>query len=261
MGRERPFIEAQEATWPAAEIAELGPWRARFSRGGGRRVGSARPRDPEAASAQRPELLEGLSAIEAWYRAREAPAYLQFTDAQVSTLGAEVEARGWRAEAPTRFYSAPVADVAARPLSTDRRPYLIHVKAPLAAVDALWREDGISAGRRAVMARAKNGAIWVARVDHRVGGAVFVSVGDRETPSPRVAQIHGLYIAPWARRRQAAADLVSQAARWAETQGAAELSIDVLAENASARALYERIGCVEAGGYVYYRKETSGAEE
>ncbi|MEL6280565.1 MAG: GNAT family N-acetyltransferase [Pseudomonadota bacterium] len=248
------FIEAQEATWPAAETAEIGPWRLRFSKGGGRRVGSARPLTG-AIDDQQHALLDALPAIQTFYREREAPGYLQLVDAAARDLDPELVRLGWRAEAPTRFFKAPIDALANRALSTDRRPYLVHVKTPLAAIDDLWREDGIGEGRRAVMNRAAHGAVWGARVENRFAGAVFASVGDRETTAPRVAQIHALYISPWARRRRAAADLIIQSAKWARDAGAEELTIDVLAANASARSLYENLGCQEAGGYVYYRKD------
>lgn len=242
----RSALEAAlEATWPPAETADIQGWRARFARGAGRRVCSARM---IGASAD----LGALPEIEAYYTARQADCLIQTPTSDAAAaiaLGNGLSAQGYAAEASTRFLSASAEPVAARALTTDARPYLIRCRAPLAATEAIWAEGGVGPERRAVMARAAERQIWIVRLDHRVAGAAFVA------RAGEVAMVHAVQVTPWARRRGAGRDLTIAAARWAQERGARHLALAVEVENAPARALYQGLGFEDAGGYVYWRKK------
>jgi GNAT superfamily N-acetyltransferase len=60
--------------------------------------------------------------------------------------------------------------------------------------------------------------------------------------SPARGWLAHLYVAPQFRRQGAASALVRTAADWAKSQGAAALELNVVASNASARRLYEKLG-------------------
>jgi GNAT superfamily N-acetyltransferase len=63
-----------------------------------------------------------------------------------------------------------------------------------------------------------------------------------------VRELIGMWVAPAARRRGIAAQLIERVADWAATDGATTLVLDVVATNAPAIALYEREGFVRYDG-------------
>lgn len=230
------------ATWPAESSEIVGPWWAQSAPGAGRRVCSVWPLIRGADA-----LAAGLGAATAWQAARGLDALLQLPDGL--DLPSVSAATGWASEGATAILSADAAAVAARSRRGAGFPYLIEVTAPLGALDEVWAEGGIGGARRAVIARAEGiGRIWAARLDSRLAGAAFVGrVGDR-------AAIQALHVAPWARRRGAAHDLMVACAGWAAAAGADRLVWSVERDNAPALALYAALGAVEIGGYRYWRR-------
>ncbi|MBX2855634.1 MAG: GNAT family N-acetyltransferase [Rhodobacteraceae bacterium] len=238
---------AQEATWPAAEILDIGPWRARWTEGAGRRAASARPLTDDAAV-----LCAAIPQAEAFYTEKRADVLLQLPAAVAAEMAAVLAQRGYHAEAETRCLQAPAEALSMQPLSTEATPYLIHVSAPLAGLSELWETGGVQAPRREVMARVAVGQRVAARLESRLIGAAFVGL------APAGAMLHAVYVKPSHRRRGVARDLGIGAAAWARRQGAERLLIDVEADNTPARALYSALGAREVGGYVYYRKPANG---
>ena len=80
----------------------------------------------------------------------------------------------------------------------------------------------------------------------QLGGVAFVAA---DGP---VAMIHAIEILPGFRRKGMATWLIRKAAEWAQAQGATRLALAVSRRNTSARALYDRIGFAEIGGYGYW---------
>lgn len=246
-------LAQQEESWPPERSTTLPAdkpvWRARLTSGAGRRVASARPLVDDPVS-----LTAAVGAVEQYYLLADALPRFQVSEELAARLVGREAFRGYQPEAPTRLLSADVAETAALPLSRDDRPYLISVASPLAAVNELWSSMGTSAARRAVMARAPEGLVFVARLEAKIAAAAFVSIA-RSSGARPAAVLHALAVAPWARRRRAARDLIIGCARWAESRTAETLLIDVEAENDAALRLYERLGCRDDGGYVYLTKE------
>ena len=238
---------AQEATWPAIEVVDIGPWRARWTVGAGRRAASARPLtgDIAALRAAAPEVAE-------YYRAKDADALLQLPEAVSADMADELTRSGFQAEAETRCLEAEAEPLTALPLSTTATPYLIQISTPLAGLSELWEAGGILSPRREVMARTAAGSSLAARLDNRLVGAAFLGL------APTGVMLHAVYVAPSHRRKGVARDLGIGAAAWAAAQGTERLLIDVEADNAPARALYGALGAREIGGYVYYRKPFNG---
>ena len=63
--------------------------------------------------------------------------------------------------------------------------------------------------------------------------------------------LHALEVAPFARRQGLGARMTAAAAHWAHAQGAETLALAVTRANASARALYGRLGLAEVDSYHY----------
>ncbi|MEO1328671.1 MAG: GNAT family N-acetyltransferase [Pseudomonadota bacterium] len=227
------------ATWPPEETARLGDWRLCRADGAGQRVCSAWPLSRDWRG-----LADTVPGIEAWYRARGLAPMLQLPDG----LGddAALIAQGYAVVGETAIVRLDATALAERPLRGTGSPYLIQVRAPLAALDELWAKGGVGGPRRAVIARAEPiGRIIALRLEHRLAGVVFVA------RLRKAACVHALHVAPWGRRRGAGHDLMVAAARWAVEAGAESLVFSVERANAPALALYQGLGAVEIGGYRY----------
>ena len=162
-------------------------------------------------------------------------------------LDARLEAAGFRRHDPVVLYAGRAADLDD---GADHTVQVFRVGAPLAIVDEIWTAGGIGPGRRAVMARAPGPAMTLmSRANDRPVGAAFVAV-DGE-----VAMIHAIEVAKAHRRKGGAVRLMQGAARFAAENGAEWLALAVTEANSGARALYERLGMADAGGY-HYRVRT-----
>lgn len=92
-------------------------------------------------------------------------------------------------------------------------------------------------------------AALLARIEDRAAGAAFVA-----TDGP-VAMIHAIEVLPAFRRRGLASWLLRRAAVWGQQNGASRLGLAVSRANRDARALYDRMGFKEAGGYRYWVRD------
>lgn len=225
-----PIYAALQATWPAAEVRRLGPWTVRRGEGGGNRT--------EAASLDGP--LADIEAAEAAMRAwNQRPLFILRPGDDA--LDAALAARGYDVPDRNRVYAAPAAALAA-----PGGLYAIPSAQPLAAMAEIWAEGGIGSAKLAVMARTPAPRTHLlGRLDDRPAGCAFVAA------HAGVAMLSALHVAPQARRRGLAGHLVRAAAAWAAQAGAGTLALAVKGDNAPARALYERLGMTEAGGYHY----------
>lgn len=234
---------ALEATWPPLSFDDdAAPgWRLRDGGGGGSRVSAATALRADADPA----------AAEAAMRARGARPLFRIREGEAA-LDAALAARGYEIMDPTLFYAGPAAEIAeVRPPKGVRT---VQVRARLALLDEIWDAGGIGPARRAVMARAPEPkAVLMARTDMTVAGCAFVAVSDG------VAMIHAIEIRDIARRQGGGRGVLSGAARFALEQGAETLALAVTEANAPARALYDRMGMVEAGGYHYRVAPERGA--
>ena len=225
------LMAAVDATWPAAEMVELGGWRLRRGAGGGKRVSAASP-------AGRGEIRESEAVMRGW---GQAPLF-RLTPAD-SECDAALAAHGYRVVDPVVLYAAPVSGLAGY---RAHEAALYRAAFVPAIMEEIWAAGGIGAGRLAVMERAAGPSVrLLSRAGDTPCGAAFAGV-DGE-----VAMIHAIEVLAGFRRRGAGRLLVEGAARFAAEVGAAWLALAVAEANTAARALYDRLGMVEAGHYHY----------
>ncbi len=124
--------------------------------------------------------------------------------------------------------------------------------ADLDTIRALWSEMEDEIG----------GPVWVREpweeervdVERRLGDAAIllaeddgeaVGYAELDYRDPRIAELHGVYVRPAARRLGVARSLIAEAAADARTRGYEHMELEVLSSNHQARAVYERLGFVE----------------
>ena len=230
------LMAAVDSTWPPAETARRGGWVLRRGAGGGKRVSAASLAGTDPAGAA--DIAGAEAAMRAWGQ----PPLFRLTAAEAA-LDRALAARGYCAVDPTVLYVVPSARLAGE---GSHLAACYRVEGLPAILEEIWDEGGIGPGRRAVMDRvALPRTRLLSRAEDIPCGAAFVAV-DGE-----VAMIHAIEVLRRLRRRGAARLLMEGAARFAAEHGAGWLALAVTEANAPARALYARLGMVEAGGYHY----------
>ncbi|MFG2893706.1 GNAT family N-acetyltransferase [Streptomyces sp. NPDC048248] len=240
----RELQEVAARGWPAIETERLGEWTLRAAGGFTRRANSVLPLgDPGLP------LDAALEHVKQWYGERGLPAVIVVptgrTDAD-ETLAAELAGRGWTDERHTTFRVAalaPLADAAADigRVSLAREP------------DADWlamynRTDEATAEVWKVLTGGPS--VWFAKVPGADGRTAAIG---RLVVDGRWAGFAAVEVAP-AQRRSGFATLVMAAlAERALQEGASAAYLQVEADNAGARALYDRLGFTDHHGYHYRR--------
>ena len=213
---------------PPPRSAAPGPGSLRRGAGGGNRA-SAASLDAARADA---DPGEAEAAMRAWGQ----PPLFRIWPGEAA-LDARLAARGYVERDPTLILAAPAAAVAVPPGEA-----AVFGSGPLACMAEIWAAGGIGPARLAVMARVPEPRCYLlGRLDDRPAGAAFVALAGR------FAVLHALEVAPFARRHGLGARMTAAAAHWAHAQGAETLALAVTRANASARALYGRLGLAEVG--------------
>ena len=228
------LFAALEATWPPVEAVEAGGFRVRKGAGGGKRVSAASQIDPAA------DIEQAVAAMAAW---GQTPLF-QLTGQ--GDLDRDLERQGYLVADPTLLYVA-----SSDALCGDQPVPAAHARGFIPVLmEEIWAEGGIGTARLAVMERATGPSVrLLGRADDRPAGVAFVAVdGD-------IAMIHAIEVRPAQRRKGVARQLMTAAARFAQTHGAVWLALAVTQANAPARALYEGLGMVQAAQYHYRIKE------
>ncbi len=225
-----------DATWPAASTREAGGFLVREGLGAGSRV--------SAASLEVPFEACDIDAAIAAHRALNQPVKFMLRPGE-EALDAALAARGMEIFDPVIIYGAPIAALL-QPVP----PVTAFAHwPPLQIARDLWAELGIGAARQGVMDRAPAPKVCVlGRKEDRAAGAMFVGVHDG------VAMVHALATLPEMRRKGLARAMMAEAARWADAQGATEMTLVVTRANAAANGLYRTLGMTEVGSY-HYRRE------
>lgn len=229
--------------WPPVESEPLGEWTLRASGGFTRRANSALPLgDPGMP------LEEALARVKAWYAERDLPAYVQAgtgAEGAQELLCAELEARGWVREvsAETRTAAlAPIADVAAD----------VSRVGLSRTCDEAWlaryQRFG-TPGPEVVRVLSGGPSVWFARVEG-AGGAVAIG---RCVVDGRWAGFTAVEVAPESRRQGLATAVMAALARQALAEGASAAWLQVEADNAGARGLYDGLGFATHHTYHHFR--------
>jgi len=226
-----------DRTWPPAHSASLGPWTIRTGMGGGKRVSAATAEAAidGASIAQAEQAMTGLGQSRL-FMVRQGE----------GRLDEKLQARGYSVVDPVSLYAAPVSTLTAQsppPMSA------FPVWPALAIMAELWDAGGIGPERRAVMQRAgvPKTAILARHADQPAGVAFVAIHGD-------IAMIHAIEVSPAMRRNGVGGNILRHAARWAQDQGAAFLSLAVTRANSGANTLYASLGLSIVGNYHYRTK-------
>ncbi|MEV0410003.1 GNAT family N-acetyltransferase [Streptomyces sp. NPDC050448] len=235
--------------WQPLESEPLGEWTLRAAGGFTRRANSVLPLgDPGIP------LDEALARVTSWYTDRELPAYVQTATGAAGTqelLCAELERRGWVNEvsAEVRIAAlAPIADVdtdaaagAAGAAGTASEVRL--TRAP----DEEWlgrygRVKDPEVARRVLVAGP---SVWFATLPGRAIGRLVVD--------GRWAGFAAVEVDPAHRRAGLGTTVMAVLARQALQEGASAAWLQVEADNAGARALYDGLGFATHHAYHHFR--------
>ena len=228
------ILDAMEATWPPASTTNLGPWRLRDGKGGGKRV---------SATTLEGAFEEGAILFAEAAMQKRGEALLFQLGPDQSALDAALGARGYAIVDPVVIYAAKLADLPqTAPPDMTTFPHW----PPLGIAVDLWAEGGIGPARLDVMQRAQGPKCAIlARSGDRAAGVAFVALHGS------VAMIHALEITPLLRRNGSARHIMQRAVQWARLNNAMDMGLAVTSANAPARALYASFGMQVVGQYHY----------
>jgi ribosomal protein S18 acetylase RimI-like enzyme len=227
--------------WQPVESELLGEWELRAASGFTRRANSVLPvGDPGMP-------LDGaLTAVRRWYGDRGLPAYIQTATGAAGTqevLCAELEARGWTREVTAELWTgalAPVADRSGDGVVLSRE----------ADADWLARYQRKGVSEVALRVLGSGPSVWFATVP---GADAPAAIG-RCVVDGRWAGFAAVEVDPSLRRRGLASTVMAALAQRALDEGASAAWLQVEADNAGARALYERMGFAAHHAYHHYRE-------
>ncbi|GAA2319901.1 GNAT family N-acetyltransferase [Streptomyces kunmingensis] len=234
--------------WQPVESERLGEWELRAARGFTRRANSVLPvGDPGVP------LDEALARVQDWYAARGLPAYAQTATGAAGTqevLCAELEARGWVREVSAELRIAALAPIGDGP---DGPPVLL-TREPGPAW--LGRHQRKGASEVALRVLCAGPSVWFATVAGE--GEAPAAIG-RCVVDGRWAGFAAVEVDPVYRRQGLASAVMTALARRALDEGASAAWLQVEADNAGARALYDRMGFATHHAYHHYRAPERGS--
>lgn len=229
---------AWEATWPAADYAQIGGFRVGRGMGGGDRVSAARAMTPWDAA--------DIPAVERQHRDWNQSAIFAVMESDTA-LEAALRARGYAASGPTLILRAAVDCLTDRPVLPMTT---FELWPPLVIQRDLWTATGIGKDRQAVMERVRVPKVAIlGRIEDRAAGVAFAAADGR------VAMLHALAVLPRWQRKGLAGWMLRRAAAFAARHGASDLVLAVSEPNVAARALYDQLGFEQFGRYHYWRKD------
>ena len=228
--------------WRAAEEASLGGWRLNASRGVSGRINAcwpiAAPGQPAAAA---------LAEVEAWYAARGLPARFKIVDGlcEPADLAERLAALGYRSGKETLVMIGPIA---------------VRVDARILVVDEPdERFAGVFAGASTDPLDAQERLEALARTPAPRGFALAevagepAAIGACAIEAPWVG-IFAMRTLPDFRRQGLARGVLDSLLVKAAALGATNAWLQVEADNAAARRLYEAAGFEEAYRYRYWAR-------
>lgn len=222
-----------EATWPPARRLDVGPWICRDGQHGGKRVSAATANGP-IQDADIPQAETAMRQI------GQTPLFMIREGEEL--LDGLLDARGYALIDKVLLYATPVEKLMDTPIP---RVTAFCIWEPLAIMAEIWAKGGIGSARLDVMSRAKTKTGILARWNEQPAGVAFAGVHGS------TAMVHAVEVLPHQRRMGVANWMMRAAAFWAADQGATHLSVICVEENASANALYAKLGFDVVGRYHY----------
>jgi len=238
------YFDAIDATWPAAETQEVGPFLVRDGRDatgatGGKRVSAASLRDTSFA----PTDIEAVEAAQT--DMGQAPLFMIRGGAEGAdaALDDALAARGYGLIDPVSLYAAPVAAL------TGETPPTVStfcIWEPLAIQRDIWAAGGIGPARMAIMERATTPKTSLfGRMKDYPAGTGYVAVHND------IAMLHAMEVLPEQRRKGWGRYAMRRAALWAQEQGATEMTLLCVKDNTAANRLYSSLGMSVTENYHY----------
>ncbi len=232
------LLDTIEATWPSADASTVGNWTIRKGAGGGQRVSSA--------TANGPVTTADIKVAENAMRALgQNPLFMiRKEDSKLDNL---LEQRDYRLHDPVVMYTCPIETLTK---IAPERLAAFAIWPPLAIINEIWAEQGIDAGRQAVMARAKGPkSAILARRNDRAAGVAYLAIHNS------MAMLHALEVVPDQRRQGVAVNIMGVAAIWAQDNGATAFSVICVRDNVAANTLYTSLNMKNVGHYHYRIKD------
>ncbi len=249
-----------DRAWPALETRSVGSWVVRWGGGVTKRANSVLPRG------EVDDLDDAITEVEEAYRDRGlAPTFQLSPASRPAGLARRLDARGYVEDSHTLIQVADVGRVAA---SASALPdtAVDGAGAVTVSVDSAPDDDWMALWW-SVDGRGGDAERELARRILSGAPARYASIRDRHgvVATARLAFVDdwaGLYALatrPDARRRGLARHLISALAREAADRGVDRIWLQVLADNASAIALYRSLGFETVSGYSYWTAPDSTA--
>lgn len=240
--------------WPAEVTQTIDGWRLRYTQNVTRRANSVWPN----GAGQYHQLEEKLSLVEDFYARRNCPARFQICPAaQPPNLDDILARRSYSVDAPTAVQVAPLETVLARTESNPAYSTTISEIFDEHWFAAYCQSEGVS-GHPAEVRQT-----ILQRIGPLAGFALLQIEGQIVTVGLGVVErgwlgLFSLTTHPRFRRQGAAAALIHALAVWSQQYGAAQMYLQVMANNTSALKLYERLGFEVLYQY-HYREHPSHA--
>ncbi len=231
--------------WPALQTLVHDGWLLRFARGHTKRANSVNALWPG-----RTALEARIAHAEGHYRRHGLQPTFRLTPLSEPDLDALLAARGYRQLDPTIVMRVPVDRVAAGAAQVRLQP------SPLPDwLGAFGKTAGASSESRAILGEMLTRivpAAAFARIDGPDGAPCAFGMGVAEAGEIGIFE---MLTAAAARRKGHAARVIGALTDWGRAQGAHHAYLQVVADNAPARALYERLGFEPVYAYHYRRAE------
>ncbi|MEL6647192.1 MAG: GNAT family N-acetyltransferase [Pseudomonadota bacterium] len=228
------LYSAIDATWPAAEMHDVGPWTLRNGQGGGKRV-SAATAEKDVTDADLP------MAEEAMRRMGQDPLFM--IRLGQDGLDAMLSARGYDIVDPVNLYYGPLTHMAQTP---PPRALVFSIWPPLEIQNDIWKTGGIGSERVNVMHRAKGAKTAIlGRYEQSPAGTGFAAIHDD------IAMLHAVEVLTDFRKLGVGRMMTIHAARWAHGQGSTHMAVLCTKANTGANALYASLGLEVVGQYHY----------
>lgn len=230
---------AIRATWPPARTETVGPFLVSDGAGGGNRVSAAQLADPasDGSRVSKADITEVLY----WQRSIGGESIFMVFGGQTA-LDTLLKAEGFTTRDATNILATATADLAKPPPPVS----CFETWPPLAVQEEIWADGGIGHARLNIMSRAEGPKTTLfGRINDKPAGTAFVALHDR------IAMLHALDVAAFARRQGLARIMMGAAASWAADRGSDVFSVLVTQENAPAGRLYASLGMQAVESYWY----------